>query len=296
MIEVITPGPLTLLEDLGRPGLGGMGVSRSGAVDRGALRLANRLVGNDEGAAGFEVTLGGLSVQFHRRATVAVTGAEGPVHVDGIAAGMNGPLTVGPGSMLVLGTPTSGLRTYVAVRGGIDAVPVLGSRSTDVLSGLGPPFVAPGDRFSFGDAACAYPVVDVAPVRGPSPAPTLDLLLATAGGEWFAPQEVDALRTERYVVTPHSNRVALRLAGRPLRRSREGELPPQGLVPGAVQIPPDGQPVVFLADHPVTGGYPVIGVLTSRSVRAAAQSRPGDIVRLRPCACPRGSGSDAITP
>ena len=281
MIEIGSSGPLTLIEDLGRVGLAALGVARSGAADRGSLRLANRLVGNNEDAAAFEVTLGGFTASFGTRATVAVTGAECSVHVDALAVGMNGPVSVRPGGTLSLGMPVRGLRTYVAVRGGVDVPPVLGSRSTDVLSGLGPPAVTAGETYVVGTACGRYPAVDLAPVAAIPAAPTLEVLPTAGRYDWFPPAELAALGSQEYVVTKDSNRVALRLHGRPLRRVMDSELPPQGLVPGAVQIPPDGQPVVFLADHPVTGGYPVVGVLTSRSVQAAAQSRPGEAVRLR---------------
>lgn len=294
MIEITSPGPLTLVEDLGRAGLASLGVTRSGAADRSSFRLANRLVGNDEEAAAFEVTLGGFRARFDTRATVAVTGAECSIHVDAVAVGMNGPVSIHRGGTLTLGMPVRGLRTYVAVRGGVDVAPVLGSRSTDVLSGLGPPTVTAGDTFVVGGSCGAYPAVDLAPVAAIAAAPTLELLPTAGRYDWFPPAEVELLGSQEYVVTQDSNRVALRLKGRPLHRAMHSELPPQGLVPGAVQIPPDGQPVVFLVDHPVTGGYPVVGVLTSRSIQAAAQSRPGEAVRLRMLPLPRDGAGEPV--
>ncbi len=281
MIEIVDPGPLTLVQDLGRTGLAALGVSRSGAADRGSLCLANRLVGNDERLAALEVTLGGLTARFHQRATVAVTGAEALVVVDGVARGLNGPLEVPSGATLSLRFPTRGARNYVAVRGGFDVAQVLGSRSTDVLSGLGPAVVAAGDRIPVGRPPTTPLVVDLAPVPAPADRPELDILPTDGRLRWFTGDELEAVRSSEYVVGPASNRIALRLLGRPLQRAEHGELPPQGLVPGAIQVPPDGQPVVFLADHPVTGGYPVIGVLTARSIRACTQARPGDALRLR---------------
>jgi biotin-dependent carboxylase-like uncharacterized protein len=283
MIEVIEPGPLTLVEDLGRVGHAALGVSRSGAADRGSLRLANRLVGNPEDAAAFEVTLGGLVVRFHAAATFAVTGAPCALLVDRVAAAMNGPVTVPAGATLKLGAPVRGLRSYLAVRGGLDVPSVLGSRSTDLLSGLGPPPVAAGEEFPVGTAAVSAIVVDHAPVAGTPSSSTLEVLPTAALHRYFPGDEVDALALTEYVVTADSNRVALRLHGRPLQRIDGMEAPPQGLVPGAIQAPPNGQPVVFLADHPVTGGYPVVGVLTPSSLAAAAQTRPGESLRLRWC-------------
>jgi biotin-dependent carboxylase-like uncharacterized protein len=285
MIEVIEPGPLTLVEDLGRIGHAALGVSRSGAADRSSLRLANRLVGNPEDAAAFEVTLGGLAVRFHAAATFAVTGAPCALLADRVPAGMNGPVTVPAGATLRLGAPVRGLRSYVAVRGGLDAPAVLGSRSTDLLSGLGPPPVAEGDEFPVGTAAVSTIAVDHAPVAATPSSSTLEVLPTAALQRYFAAHDLDALALTEYVVTADSNRVALRLHGRPLQRADGLEVPPQGLVPGAIQVPPNGQPVVFLADHPVTGGYPVVGVLTRRSLAAVAQTRPGESLRL--CWCGR---------
>ncbi len=280
MIEVVDPGPLTLVQDLGRTGLAALGVSPSGAADQASFRLANRLVGNEEGAAALEVTLGGLTARFRQRATVAVTGAEVLVVVDGVARGVNGPLEIRAGGTLSLRLPTRGVRSYVAVRGGLDVAPILGSRSTDVLSGLGPPAVAAGDRIPVGRPPTTSLVVDLAPVPALAERPALEILPTDARHRWFTDNELDAVGSSEFVVGQDSNRIALRLMGRPLQRAKHGELPPQGLVLGAVQVPPDGQPVVFLADHPVTGGYPVIGVLTATSIRAAAQARPGEAVRL----------------
>ncbi len=281
MIEILDPGPLTLIQDLGRSGLSALGVSPSGAADRASFRLGNRLVGNVEGAAALEVTLGGLTARFEQRATVAVTGAEGLVLVDRVAGGMNGPLEIPAGATMTLRIPTRGVRSYVAVRGGLEVAPVLGSRSTDVLSGLGPAPVAAGDRIPVGRPPRTPLLVDLAPVSPLAARPTLEVLPTESGRRWFSGEELDAVERAPFVVVPDSNRVAMRLRGRALQRRRDGELPPQGLVTGAIQVPHDGQPVAFLADHPVTGGYPVIGVLTRSSIRAAAQARPGEEVRLR---------------
>lgn len=281
MIEVISTGPLTLVEDLGRVGHAALGVPPSGAADRGSFRLANRLVGNRERAAGFEVTLGGFTARFDAPVTVAVTGAACDPRVDGVSVGMNGPVTVRRGATLRLHTPPRGLRSYVALRGGLDVRPVLGSRSTDVLSGLGPAPVAAGDKFLLADEAVHPVLVDLAPVPPVPRSSTLEVMPVLDGQRWFRDDDLHAMPAGDYVVGSDSNRVALRLGGRQIRSERRGEVPPSGLVPGAIQIPPNGQPVVFLADHPITGGYPVIGVLGTASQDTAAQLRPGDTLRLR---------------
>ena len=280
MLTVLTAGPLATVQDRGRPGLAAMGVTRSGAADRAAADLANRLVGNDPAAAVVEVTAGGLRVRAERTVLIAVTGAPAPVTVDGRAAPFAGPLTLAAGTELALGRPPVGLRTYLAVRGGIDVPPVLGSRSTDSLSGLGPAPVRAGDLLPIGRQAGEEPIVDVAPVGAPSSRPVLGVLPGPRR-TWLAPDAWAALTQAEWTVTADSDRVGLRLAGPPLARARDDELPSEGLVPGAVQVPPDGAPVLFLADHPVTGGYPVLAVVVTADLSAAAQLRPGDTVRFR---------------
>jgi biotin-dependent carboxylase-like uncharacterized protein len=284
-LTVVSAGPLALVEDAGRPGLGAIGVGPSGAADRGAAALANRLVGNDRTAALLEVTLGGLTLRFDAPAVVALTGADSPATVDGTPVGRHAALRVRAGAVLSLATPSHGVRTYVAVRGGVDVDPVLGSRSRDVLSGLGPQPLAAGDVLRVGVAGGVPAPVETAPVRHeagvlrPGERHVVLPVLAGPRPDWFLPgawRALGALRT----VTADSNRVALRLDGQAVPR-RGGELPSEGVVRGAVQIPPDGRPVVFLADHPVTGGYPVIGVLTEEAADRAGQLRPGEAVRLR---------------
>jgi biotin-dependent carboxylase-like uncharacterized protein len=280
-IEILRPGPLATVQDLGRPGLAALGVGTSGAADRRSLRLANRLVGNPEGAAAVEITFGGFSARFDRPALVAVTGAPGPLRVGGRAAGMQAPLRVPAGAELHLGPPTSGLRSYLAVRGGVAVPPVLHARATDTLSGLGPPPLRPGTVLPVGTDALAYPTVDLAP----QPAYPDEPLLRVVPGprdDWFAGDALAALCAEPYQVTSDSDRVGLRLAGTALRRRDTRELPPEAMVDGALQVPPSGQPILFLADHPVTGGYPVVGVVVADDLHLAAQARPGQRIRFRP--------------
>jgi biotin-dependent carboxylase-like uncharacterized protein len=281
VLTVLAPGPLAILQDRGRPGYAAIGVTRSGAADAVSADLANRLVGNDPAAAVVEVTAGGLRIRAERTVLVAVTGAPAPVSLDGRAAPFDAPLTLAPGQVLGLGVPPVGLRSYLAVRGGFDGRVVLGSRSTDTLSGLGPPALSPGDRLPVGSLMGEEPVVDVAPVGPPSPQPVLRVLPGPRR-DWLEPAAWTALTTEEWSVTPDSNRVGLRLAGPRLDRARTDELPSEGLVPGALQVPPDGAPVLFLADHPVTGGYPVLAVVRTADLPAAAQLRPGDTVVFRP--------------
>lgn len=280
MIEVVRPGPLTTVQDLGRPGLAHLGVGHSGAADPRALRLANRLVGNDETAAGLEVTLGGLAVRFDEPGIVAVTGAPAPLRVNGRAANLHAPVHVAGGDLVELAAPIHGVRSYLVVRGGIAVPPVLGSRSTDLLSGLGPPVLAEGSRLPVGGAAGDLPHVDVAPVAAPPEEVVLAALLGPRD-DWFTSEAVETLAGQPYVVTSQSDRIGLRLSGPVLTRRRTDELPSEGVITGALQVTPDGMPVLFLADHPVTGGYPVIAVVDADCLHLAAQARPGEQIQFR---------------
>ncbi|WP_410608493.1 biotin-dependent carboxyltransferase family protein [Amycolatopsis sp. lyj-109] len=277
-LEVLDPGRYALVEDLGRPGYAHLGVAPSGALDTASLRLANRLVGNPEHAAGVEALLGGLSVRFTATVTAAVTGPAVDVRVDGRPAGSHTPLPVRAGQTLTLGTPRTGLRCYLAVSGGIAVEPVLGSRSRDVLSGIGPPPLRAGDVLPLGEPGVPAGADVVVPVRAPD-----ELLVPVTLGprdDWF--DDPAGGLSAGWTVTAESNRVGLRLDGTPLRRAVDGELPSEGVVTGAIQVPPSGLPVVFLADHPTTGGYPVAAVVKAAALSALAQARPGTRIRFRP--------------
>ncbi|GIH24523.1 allophanate hydrolase [Acrocarpospora phusangensis] len=279
MIEVMEPGPYATVQDLGRPGYAHLGVPRSGAADAGSAALANRLVGNPKSAALIELTFGGAVLRFGQGGWIAITGACCPVRVRGRAVGMAGPVWVPAGGDVRIGMPTSGLRTYVAVRGGVAVEPVLGSRSTDSLSGLGPPPLQRGTVLPVGSTGEPLSV-DLAPVAGFPPDPVVEVIRGPRD-DWFTPEALDELCAEPYEVSSDSNRVGVRLTGRALTRSRQGELPSEGMVAGAVQVPPNGQPIVFLADHPPTGGYPVVGVVRATDLPAVAQCRPGTRIRFR---------------
>ncbi len=277
-LRVLEPGVLTTVQDDGRPGLAHLGVPRSGWLDPHAARLANRLVGNDETEAVLENVLGGLELTCGDAMTVAVTGAGCGVSVDGSPVAFGAAVPVPAGSRLRLGTPAHGLRCWVAVGGGLRVPDELGSRSTDTLSGLGPPPLAAGDALPLGPA---YGVVSGVEVW-PDVPERLTLLRCRPGPrlDWCAPDLAERLERATYAVGADSDRVGLRLEGPALERVRADELPSEGMVLGAVQVPPDGQPVVFLRDHPVTGGYPVPCVVEPDDLRRCAQLRPGDSVRL----------------
>ncbi|MEV5982995.1 biotin-dependent carboxyltransferase family protein [Streptomyces sp. NPDC052114] len=278
-LAVVRAGALTTVQDRGRPGHAHLGVPRSGALDLPAARLANRLVGNPPDAAVLETTVDGCAVRPRRPVTVAVTGAPCPVTVDGRPAPWGAPVRVPAGALLDVRTVVSGVRCYIAFDGGVAVDPVLGSRSTDLLSGLGPPPFADGAVLPLGAPDGTYTRVDTAP----QPAPPRELVLRVTLGPragWFTEAALNTLTTRAYRVSPASNRIGLRTEGPALERSLHGELPSEGMVLGAVQVPPDGRPVVFLADHPTTGGYPVVAVVREADLASAAQAPPGTPVRF----------------
>ena len=279
-LEVVRAGALTTVQDQGRPGFAHLGVPRSGALDRAAAAAANAAVGNDPAAAVLETTVMGVAVRAVGPCVVAVTGPPALVAVDGARAAMGQPVTVPDGAVLDVGPAQAGVRSYLAVAGGIDVPAVLGSRSTDLLSGLGPPRLRDGDRLPIGRSRSGDPPAAVAdPASSPA-----ELVLTVRLGprhDWFSAAALETLLHTDYTVSPVSNRVALRLSGAPLERAVPDELPSEGVVLGAVQVPADGQPLIFLADHPTTGGYPVVAVVDDADVDCCAQARPGTVVRFR---------------
>lgn len=298
-LEVLKTDVLALIQDAGRPGFAHLGVTGSGAADRGAFDAANRLVGNMPGAACIETVFGGVVVRATATVLVAVTGAASSVVIDGDAGGTVHPtgfsLVVFAGQTVTVQAPERGLRNYIAVRGGIDVEPELGSRSTDVLSGLGPAALRPGTVLPVGRAFGEWSAADFFPREfvPVAPGPVVLRLMRGPRDDWFGEPGWAALTTVRWRVGNSSNRVGVRLEGG-VRGQGEmhgesevrrlpgfgADLRSEGMVPGAVQVPPNGQPVVFLRDHPTTGGYPVIGVLMTASIDALAQLRPGDEVRF----------------
>ncbi|MGW7432496.1 5-oxoprolinase subunit C family protein [Streptomyces sp. NPDC054861] len=280
-VAVVRAGALTTVQDLGRAGHAHLGVPRSGALDAGAARLVNRLVGNAEDAAVLETTVDGCAVRPRCAVTVAVGGAPGPVTVDGRPVAWGTAVRVAAGALLDVGPAVRGLRGYVALGGGVAVEPVLGSRSTDLLSGLGPAPLAVGTVLPLGAEPAARVAVDAPPWPGPPDELVLRVRLGPRH-DWFSPAALETLATRAYRVSPSSNRIGLRTEGPPLERAVTAELPSEGMVLGAVQVPPDGRPVVFLADHPTTGGYPVVAVVREADLAAAAQAAPGTAVRFLP--------------
>ena len=281
-----------LVQDMGRPGLAALGVSVSGALDRGALAAANAAVGNSPDAAALEITLGGFSFEAEHAVTVALTGAPAPItlrsaegHV--LIAPHGRPIRLGPGDVLSLAAPAQGMRSYLAAAGGLDVPAVMRSAATDTLAGIGSAPVKAGDRLAVGTQS-GTPATSASPRRRALPTAadivTLDVVLGPRT-DWFTPEAVRLLGAQEWMVTPESSRVGIRLAGAtPLERARTDELQSEGTVRGALQVPPNGQPVLFLSDHPLTGGYPVIGSVAPHHLDLAGQIPIGARIRLVPIA------------
>jgi len=280
-IVVVAPGPLATIQDEGRAGhLRELGIGPAGAVDAPALALANRLVGNPASAAGIEVTMGGLVVDVEAPVVVALTGAPSVATVTaGPPVGLGVPVTLPAGARLALGAPTVGVRSYLAIRGGVDVPPVLGSRSHDTLGGLGPPPLRAGDRLAVGPDPRTPLATEVAPLGATDPSTPVRLWPGPRA-DWFV-GGLGVLTAARWRVCADSDRVGARLDGPPLRRAHDRELPSEAMVTGAVQVPHDGRPIVMLADHPVTGGYPVVAVVHPSDLPVVAQARPGTSLRFR---------------
>jgi biotin-dependent carboxylase-like uncharacterized protein len=275
-LRITAVGSATV-QDLGRPGWAHLGVPTSGALDRSASASANRALGNPDGAAVIEVVLGSLTVEAVGDLRICLAGASCP----GLAHGE--PILLRDGESLRLTTPHEGMRTYLAVAGGIDVPTVLGSRSWDSLSHLGPAPLGVGDELPVGPSLAHPDVATAARPADATAARPFDGAVRLWPGpraEWFT-DALTHLVEHVWTVSADSNRVGLRLGGAPLLRTRDDELPSEGIVTGAVQIPHDGRPIVMLADHPTTGGYPVVAVVDPADLDHLAQVRPGDLLRFR---------------
>ena len=294
-IRVIAPGPFSTLQDLGRRGRGHQGVARAGAFDLHSHRLANRLVGNREEAATIEILFGPCEYEAMRDVVLALTGTDVMITIRGtklITEGAGGfrqqvstrdevcsrAFVVRSGERVAVGVPAHGLRTYLAVRGGFDMPPVLGSRSYDSLGQIGPPPLRAEDTLSIGSVVAADPWFEPIPLRPASDLISVPLMLGPRH-DWLSNASLAALGLLTWTVDPASNRTGIRFAGPRLER-RVGELASEAMIPGAVQLPPSGLPIVLGPDGGTTGGYPVIGVIGQSGMDALAQRRPGEEIRF----------------
>ncbi|MBI4413067.1 MAG: 5-oxoprolinase/urea amidolyase family protein [candidate division NC10 bacterium] len=287
VLRVIEPGILTTVQDLGRPGYQKFGIPVSGALDPVALRLANALVGNPPGAAALEVTGGGVTLEALGECVVAVVGADLPAFRDDTPVPCFCALRLIPGQRLRLGAPRVGLRTYLALHGGLEVPAVLGSRSTCPrlgFGGLAGRALRAGDVFEAGPATA-----DFGSLRGrhlpPAGRPVLGspwVVRAVPGPQEdaFAREALDTFFGSAYEVTPHTDRMGMRLTGPPLAHRRSADILSDAIPLGAIQVPGEGLPILLLADRQTTGGYPKIATAIGPDVATLAQARPGDAVRF----------------
>lgn len=290
-ITVLAAPMPALFQDLGRFGQTGQGVSSSGALDRGAFKAANRAVGNPVSTPALEITLGGFSFQVSGRAVMALTGAPCPITIRDvkgreIKAETYLPISLEAGDVVTLGFAQKGARSYLALRGGLKVATVLGSASTDTLAVVGPEPVVTGTKLNIGDGQGLTSVsLDEAPAfdcPAPTEIVTLDVIMGPRS-DWFTERGIATLSSQLYTVTPQSNRVGIRIEGaEPLERKDKAELPSEGTATGAIQVPHSGQPVLFLADHPLTGGYPVIGTVAEYHLDLAGQIPVNAKIQFRP--------------
>jgi biotin-dependent carboxylase-like uncharacterized protein len=278
-IVVRKAGLLDTVQDLGRPGYRQMGVPEGGAADRQALILANRLVGNADGAAGIEFTLDGPKLEFPHGGVIALTGARFETRINGTDLNWGKTLVLAAGASLELGRALNGCRGYLAVAGGIQTERLLDSCATflpGAFGGWG------GRPLQAGDA---LPVGAGRPVRfGRTSGPVASELLRVVAGpqlRWFPEAALVGLFGGTFIVDARSDRTGIRLRGRRLGVKMHEELGPQGVLPGAIQVPSDGQPIVLGWDGPVTGGYPVIAGVIAADMGRLAQLRPGDKVSFQ---------------
>lgn len=291
MIEIVAPGPLLTVQDLGRPAARRYGVATGGAMDASALVAANRLVGNAPGAAALELTAGGVELRFTRPALVSLAGGDLGATLDGRPLPLWRSLLVDAGATLRLAgrSDSWGARAYLALAGGIDLPPVLGSRATDLaggFGGLGGRPLRAGDRLPIGaapaDTSAALGRLWPPEHRPPyAPAPTLRFVPGPHL-DCLAPDALAQLADAALRVSPISNRMGYRLEGLALPYARPCSLPSLGVVPGCIQIPPDGAPILLLADAQTTGGYPLAGAVIAADLPLAAQLLPGDALRIAP--------------
>jgi KipI family sensor histidine kinase inhibitor len=274
-VEIERSGMLSLVEDRGRTGKAWLGVPRSGAADSLSMRLANRLVGNHDGAAVIEVTGNGPAVRVRSESQVhvAVVG-DAQVRIDGLPAAANAVEPVGSDQLLSVDATGRGLRAYVAFGGGLETPVVMGSRSSDLLSGLGPGPLAPGDRLALGPPSRPRGMLRRQPA-------SLDgsTMAVIAGPDPCSDKQMSLFEGSSFEVQGQSDRVGIRLRGTELRPPARG-VDSKGMVTGAVQLPPDGNPIVLLCDHATVGGYPVIATIVRADLGRLGQLRPGDRVRF----------------
>lgn len=291
-IEIINPGALTTVQDLGRFGYMNRGFSISGAVDTWAMQTANALVGNEPGEAVLEATIMGPAIRFEGNTVFAITGADMNPKLNKEACPMNRAVSAHAGDELVLGFAAKGCRAYLAFAGGMDIPPVLGSRSTNLkcaLGGFQGRALQKGDKitllkekeFLFAmEKRCYIPKGEA--FENPADAPAIPVLRVVKGPqeEYFTEKGIRTLADAVYTVTNDSNRMACKLSGEPIEFVNNGDIISDGITTGSIQVSSNGMPIVMLADHQTTGGYAKIGTVISVDIPVLGQRKPGEKVRF----------------
>ena len=287
-VRVIRSGMLTTIQDTGRWGYQSRGVPVAGPMDPFSHRLANALVGNDRGAATLEVTLLGPELEFEDERVIAITGADFDITLDGKAAPAGAPFMAGAESHLRFGPRRCGARAYLAIRGGIAVPPVLGSRSTHLISamgGLAGRALKAGDRLPLGVADAARPTaVRVTDPLVPLPErPARLRVLPGPQADAFASAAFEALQSGAYTVGQQSDRMGFRLEGPRLTHARSADIISDATPLGVLQVPASGQPILLMADRQTTGGYPKLATVISADLPIAGQLGPGDTLVFSVC-------------
>jgi biotin-dependent carboxylase-like uncharacterized protein len=287
-LVVVDPGLLSTVQDLGRWGYQRVGIPPAGPLDRSAFVLANRLVGNADGAAGLELTLRGPRLEVRRDLVVAVTGAEMGMSVNGEAAPPWTAVRVRPGDVVAFRMVTAGCRAYLAVAGGLDTPPVLGSRATYLrgrLGGIEGRALQKGDALPVGIPAVARDRVEGRTVSSPRrpayPGEVECRVILGPQADRFTAEGVAAFLGGPYEVTPHADRMGYRLKGPLIEHARGHDIVSDGIPLGGIQVPGEGQPIVLLVDRQTAGGYTKIATVISVDIGRLGQARPGHRVRFR---------------
>ncbi|WP_369310809.1 5-oxoprolinase/urea amidolyase family protein [Providencia rettgeri] len=290
-LTVLATGLQTLFQDLGRIGQSALGISESGAMDKTALYSANRLVGNRSDETALEITLGGFKARANKDLIIAITGAPCEIEIttenkEQYKGQVYQTIHLAKGDVLTLGRPTKGVRSYLAIRGGFNIAPVLSSCSFDTLAQVGPQPLTAGQGLAIKNTSTLHAIsINETPAFDYPSADDVVVLDVVLGPrtDWFTQQAIELLTNQLWKVTAASNRIGLRLLGeQPFERKITQELPSEGTCIGAIQVPANGQPVLFLNDHPLTGGYPVIGTVCEYHLDLAGQIPVNAQIRFNP--------------
>ncbi|RUU67778.1 biotin-dependent carboxyltransferase family protein [Mesorhizobium sp. M2C.T.Ca.TU.009.01.2.1] len=292
MIEILTTGLPNTVQDLGRPGHLSLGISHGGAMDSQALAIANLMLGNDRSAAGLEIALHPFRLKAHVDTALAITGADCPIRIDDRRCPPWWATAIRAGETLLVEAPHAGARSYIAFAGGLDLPSVMGSRATDAKAGFGGLAgrgLARGDRLRLNTAMCALPpaglgvALEERQITGNATASAIELrVLPAAEFHSFTAQAHAAFTGSEWKITSEANRMGYRLSGETLSLASPRELLSHGIVPGTVQVPPSGQPIIQLADANTCGGYPKIATVIEADLWRLAQAPVGARLRFLP--------------